>query len=36
MNITAHDGVKVTFTVMGDDYSTDPGVRAIFDALVLR
>ena len=33
LNITAHNGYKVTFTVMGRDYDADPGVKAIFDAL---
>lgn len=33
LNITAHDGQKVTFTVMGDDYDASPGVKAIFDGL---
>ncbi len=36
MNIASHAGHKVTFTVMGADYSTDPGVRAIFDSLILK
>ncbi|MEZ4317603.1 MAG: hypothetical protein R3F61_08860 [Myxococcota bacterium] len=34
--ITGHDGTKVTFTVVGDDYETSPAVKAVFDALVLR
>lgn len=36
LNITAHGGQKVTFTVMGDDYDASPGVRAIFDGLNLK
>lgn len=36
LNITAHNGEKVTFTVMGDDYDTSPGVKAIFDGLKLK
>ncbi len=36
LNITAHGGQKVTFTVMGDDYAKSPGVKAIFDGLKLK
>ena len=36
LNVTAHDGYKITFTVMGRDYTADPGVKAIFDALVWK
>ena len=36
LNITAHGGRKVTFTVMGRDYDEDPGVKAIFDSLSLH
>lgn len=35
LNITAHNGSKITFTVMGEDYDTDPGVKAVFDSLEL-
>lgn len=33
LNMTAHNGYKITFTVMGRDYDADPGVKAVFDAL---
>ena len=36
LNITAHQGYKVTFTVMGDDYDDNAAVRLIFDQLQLR
>ncbi len=36
LNIAAHDGQKVTLTVMGDDYDTSPEVKAVFDGLELR
>ena len=36
LNITNVGETKVTFTVMGDDYDTSPGVRAIFDNTVLK
>ncbi len=35
LNITAHDGSKITFTVMGEGYDTNPGVKAVFDSLEL-
>ncbi len=36
LNITNAGETKVTFTVMGDDYDTSPGVKAIFDNTVLK
>lgn len=36
LNITAHGGQKVTFTVMGDAYDASPGVKAIFDGLKFK
>ncbi|MCB9678109.1 MAG: hypothetical protein H6737_23615 [Alphaproteobacteria bacterium] len=35
LNITRHGDHELTFTVMGEDYDDSPGVKAIFDGLVL-